>query len=471
MAVLEILKYDHPSLRTQARPVRVITRSVLTLLDDMLETMKAASGVGLAATQVGVARRVVVIDVGEGPIELINPEIVARSGEEVAVEGCLSVPGLVGEVARAARVTVGALDRHGRPVWVEGADLLARALQHELDHLDGIIFLDRARSITEVPASAGLKVVFLGTPDFAVPALRALERHYHVLAVITQPDRLSGRTSGVVPPPVKLAAAELGLDTWQPESCRSPGLVESLEELAPDVLVVVAYGQILPEAMLKVPRLGAINAHASLLPKYRGAAPIQRAIMAGETRTGVTTMYMTRRLDAGDIILQEAVDIPPDATAGTLHRRLSVVSAGLLVKTLELVAKGEAPRVPQDETAATYAPPLGPEDEIMDWNRPALALRNQVRALNPRPGAYTFDRGRRLKVWEAELYPGTGAARPGQVVTLADGGPVVATGDGCLQLVQVQPAGGRVMDGGAYLRGHAVFPGQILGKEEGEERG
>ncbi|HAI22167.1 MAG TPA: methionyl-tRNA formyltransferase [Clostridiales bacterium UBA8153] len=465
VAVLEILKHDHPSLRRPARRVRVISRSVLTLLDDMQETMRAASGVGLAATQVGVPRRVVVIDVGEGLIELINPEIIARSGEEVAVEGCLSVPGLVGDVTRAARVTVEALDRHGRPVWVEGESLLSRALQHELDHLDGILFLDRAHSITPVYDAAGLKVVFLGTPEFAVPSLYALERQHQLAAVITQPDRVAGRKAQLCPPPVKVAAAGLGLDVWQPTSCRDPQLLAALAGLDPDLLVVVAYGQILPQAMLDIPRLGAINAHASLLPKYRGAAPIQRAIMAGETETGVTTVYMNRRLDAGDIILQEAVKILPDATGGSLHAQLANLSARLLVRTLALAAKEAAPRVPQDEGAASYAPRLLPQDEVVDWSRTAESIACQVRALNPRPGAYTLHRGRRLKLWEVRPRSGDNGASCGEVVAVEDEGPVVSTGSGTLQLIRVQPEGGCSMDGGAYLRGHALLPGQTLGRD------
>lgn len=470
MAVLEILKQEHPSLRRPARRVRVITRSVLTLLDDMQETMRAAGGVGLAAPQVGVSRRVVVIDVGEGLIELINPEIIVHSGEEVAVEGCLSVPGLVGEVPRAARVTVEAVDRNGRPLWVEGESLLSRALQHELDHLDGVLFLDRAQSITPVHDTCGLKVVFLGTPEFAVPSLYALERHHQVVAVITQPDRVAGRHSQLLPPPVKVAAAGLGLEVWQPASCRDSQFLASLTALSPDVLVVVAYGQILPKAMLDIPRLGAINAHASLLPKYRGAAPIQRAIMAGESTTGVTTVYMDRRLDAGDIILQETVSIPPDATGGSLHAQLASLSARLLVRTLALVGKEEAPRVPQDESSATYAPRLLPQDELVDWSQTAESIACQVRALHPRPGAYTFHRGRRLKLWEVRTRPGSNGAPGGEVVAVEDEGPLVSTGSGILQLVRVQPEGGCIMDASAYLKGHALAPGQTLGIDHQERR-
>jgi methionyl-tRNA formyltransferase len=469
--VLEILKHDHPSLRRPARRVRVISRSVLKLLDDMQETMRASSGVGLAATQVGVSRRVVVIDVGEGLIELINPEIIAQSGEEVAIEGCLSVPGLVGEVPRAVRVTVEALDRNGRPIWVEGEALLSRALQHELDHLDGVLFLDRAHSVVPVSDIPELKVVFLGTPEFAVPSLNAIQRHHQVAAVITQPDRAAGRKSQLCAPPVKVAAAGLGLDVWQPASCRDSQLWAALAELHPDVLVVVAYGQLLPQAMLDIPRLGAINAHASLLPKYRGAAPIQRAIMAGESETGVTTMYMDRRLDAGDIILQAAVPIPPDATGGSLHAQLASLSARLLVRTLALVGKEEAPRVRQDESAATYAPRLLAQDEVVDWSRTAESIACQVRALHPRPGAYTFHRGVRLKLWEVRTRPGSIGASCGEVVAVEEEGPLVSTGSGILQLVKVQPEGGCIMDATAYLRGHALFPGQILGidPERGEK--
>jgi len=309
-----------------------------------------------------------------------------------------------------------------------------------------------------------MRLVFCGTPDFALPSLRALLASRHrVLAAITQPDRPKGRGRLPQAPPVKELAREAGLEVRQPESLKDPDFLAWLEGLAPEVLVVVAYGRILPRALLELPSRGCINLHASLLPRYRGAAPIHWAIINGERETGVTTMFVTPELDAGDIILQEAVEIGARETAGQLHDRLAVLGAELLVKTLDLLGEGRAPRRPQDPASATYAPPLRPEDERIDWTRPALAVYNRVRGLNPWPGAYGQWRERRVKIWwvdppeplEAE------GLEPGQIAAVGEQGIKVACGDGqAVAIRRLQPEGKAVMGAADFIRGYRPQVGE-----------
>ncbi|BCV20962.1 methionyl-tRNA formyltransferase [Moorella sp. Hama-1] len=309
-----------------------------------------------------------------------------------------------------------------------------------------------------------MRVVFMGTPDFAVPSLQAMVAAGHeVAAVITQPDRPRGRGKKFLPPPVKETALKAGLPVWQPARMQDEGLLHGLRQLDPELIVVVAFGRILPREILDLPGQGCVNLHASLLPRYRGAAPIHRAVMNGETETGVTTMWMAPRLDAGDIILQEKLPISPAATTGEIHDRLAEMGAGLLVHTLELIATGRAPRRPQDETLVTYAPPLRPEEEEIDWQQPAEVIYNQIRGLNPWPGAYTRRSGERLKIYGAQVAEPTAAGRPGEVVQLTKDGFVVQTGRGQVLITNVQPAGKRAMAAGAYLQGYPLAPGEMLG--------
>lgn len=469
--IREIVKVGDPEreriLRLPAKPVRHVNQAVRTLLKDMAETMYAAPGVGLAAPQIGINKRLVVVDVGDGLVELVNPEIVERAGAALDWEGCLSVPGLIGEVERAQRVRVKALDSEGRPLWIDAEDFFARALQHEIDHLDGVLFLDRARTVREAPKPTP-RVVFFGTPEFAVLSLRALlADDITVVGVVTQPDRPQGRGLAVLPPPVKVAAQEADLPILQPASLRDADALAAIAAWEPDCLVVVAYGQILPKRLLAVPRLGAYNLHASLLPKYRGAAPINWAIMRGERETGVTVQFMTSALDAGDIVSQVAVPIGERETAGELHDRLAEVGAQLLVKTLRAVFAGEATRRPQDEAQVTYAPLLTREHGRIDWTRSATEIDCLIRGLNPWPTAFTSAGGRPLKVWRAVPLPDAArpiAAAPGQIVAAGEDGLDVATGDGILRLLEVQGEGGRRMSAGEFLRGHRLQAGYRLGE-------
>ncbi|MGH2348674.1 MAG: methionyl-tRNA formyltransferase [bacterium] len=316
--------------------------------------------------------------------------------------------------------------------------------------------------MTQTGPQRRLRTVFLGTPAFAVPALRAVAPASTVLAVVTQPDRPKGRGRQVAAPPVAEAARALGIPVLQPARLKSPDVVAQLALLAPDVLVTVAYGRIIPREILTLPPLGGINLHPSLLPKYRGASPIPRAIEAGETVTGVTIMYQSEALDAGDIILQREVPIDPADTALTLEEKLARVGADALVDALALIAADQAPRRPQDHDAATYVGKLTKEDGRIEWARPAAALANFVRAMDPWPSAYTTHRGRLLKIWKAEDRSDGGGAT-GTITELRPGeGFMVATGGGGLLVTIVQPEGRRRMTADEYARGARLEVGERL---------
>ena len=312
---------------------------------------------------------------------------------------------------------------------------------------------------TRVPA--GVRVLFLGTPAFALPALRALAHATTLVAAVTQPDRPAGRGRPLAAPPVATEARDLGIHLLQPERLRSGPVLEELSALRPDLLVTVAYGRIVPRALLDLPPLGAINLHPSLLPLYRGASPIQAAIADGASTTGVTIAYMTEELDAGDIVLQREVAIGPEETAGELEARLAAEGATLLVEAVGLIARGEAPRRPQDHARATYFGRLTKADGALVWTRPARDLVNLVRAMNPWPSAYAVWRGRVLKVWRACVAEGSGP--PGQVLEAGDRGITVAAGEGAVILTEVQLEGGRRMSAGTFLLGHSMRSGDHLG--------
>jgi len=308
-----------------------------------------------------------------------------------------------------------------------------------------------------------LRVVFLGTPEFAVPSLQALLDETDVLAVITQPDRPKGRGRQVTAPPVAEVAKAKDLRLLQPARLRSPEVIEVLRSLAPDLNVTVAYGKMIPREVLDLPRLGSINVHPSLLPKYRGASPIVSAILNGETETGVTIMYQSMELDAGDLILQYRVAIAPDDTARTLENRLGRLGADALVEALHLIAAGRAPRIPQDHGSATYAGRLEKAHGRIDWAKPARELVNLIRAMDPWPSAYTTHRGRLLKVWRAEAADESGGAEPGTVLDVRPGeGIVVASSQGAVRLLEVQPEDRRRMSADEYARGARLRPGERL---------
>ncbi|MBO8127687.1 MAG: methionyl-tRNA formyltransferase [Peptococcaceae bacterium] len=310
-----------------------------------------------------------------------------------------------------------------------------------------------------------MRLVFMGTPEYAVVSLRSLlAAGYPVLKVVTQPDRPRGRGKKPAPPPVKSFALENGLEVLQPDIIKDTAFIGELRRLAPDIIVVVAFGRILPREILSLPPLGCVNVHASLLPKYRGAAPIHWAVMRGEKETGVTTMYIDGGLDSGDMILQASCPIGEEETVGQVHDRLAEMGGKLLVQTLQKITEGTAPRIPQDDRLATYAPMLKKEDEIIDWNRTAVEIKNHVRGMNPWPGARTTWEGRVLKIWRVEEVKGRFSGRPGTVICAGPKeGIMVQAGSGAVRLLEVQPAGGRPLDATAFLCGHCIKPGTVLG--------
>lgn len=309
----------------------------------------------------------------------------------------------------------------------------------------------------------------MGSPEFAVPSLEAVLEEGHAVAhVVTQPDKARARGRRLAPTPVREFAESRGLRVLTPQTLKDGRILATLREAAPDVIVVVAYGLLLPPEVLAIPKHGCVNVHASLLPRYRGAAPIERAIMEGERVTGVTTMYMAEGWDTGDIILQEEVAIGEDVAAGELRKELAEKGARLLARTLALIESGEAPRVRQNEAGATHAPRVKPEEFEIDWSQPARTIHNLVRAGNPKPGAFTRLEGAIFKIYKGrpvcEAPDVTGACGPpGTVCERLPEGILVKTGDGFYLAMEVQAEGGRRMPAADYLRGHPVTPGTVLG--------
>lgn len=323
-----------------------------------------------------------------------------------------------------------------------------------------------------------MRAIFMGTPDFSVPVLTAMKEAGHdMLAAVTQPDKPKGRGKEMQMTPVKAKALELGIPVLQPKRVRDPEFVEQLRELKPDIMVVVAFGQILTKEVLEVPKYGCINVHASLLPMYRGAAPIQYVILNGEKETGVTTMFMDEGLDTGDMLLKTVVPITADETGGTLHDKLSAAGAELLIRTLEQMEAGTLRRIPQTGETC-YVGTLKKSMGEMDWSRPAEELERQVRGLNPWPSAYTFLNGKTLKIWKAEVLhteavssqeaeePEALADRKscGSVIVISRDSIQVQTGDGILAIRELQLEGKKRMTADAFLRGYPVEAGTILGR-------
>ncbi len=305
-----------------------------------------------------------------------------------------------------------------------------------------------------------MNVIFIGTTPLGVPTLRALSEKHRISAVFTQPDRPAGRGLVLTPPPIKRAALELGLPVYQPEKINRK--VEFIKTLNPDVIVVVAFGQFLSKKLLAVPPWGCINLHASLLPKYRGAAPIQWAIINGETVTGLTTFLLNEEMDAGDILLQERVGISEQDTAGTLHDKLAQRGPAIVLQTLAGLEKGTLTPCPQDHSQATFAPKIESTLGQIDWAQSARKIFNLIRGLNPSPGAYTFLAGQRLKIYASRVIASTSLFEPARVIDFGSDGPIIRCDEDALELTEVQPAGKRRMSGRDFVNGYKIKLGTKL---------
>ena len=307
-----------------------------------------------------------------------------------------------------------------------------------------------------------MRIVFIGTGEIGVPALRALQKSEHeIVGVVTQPDKPAGREQKVTAPPIKAAIAGSKMSILQPAKIKDPQAIEQINALNPDVIVVVAYGQILPRAVLEIPKIACLNIHASLLPRWRGAAPIQAAIAAGDRETGTTVMYMDEGLDTGDILLQRKIDISQDETGDSLHDRLAEIAPDVLIESLRLLGSGNAPRILQDKSLASYAPKLNRESGRINWNETAEMIERKIRAYNPWPGAFSEFNGRKLKIFSAAIVdPSTShraglRGKPGEILR-KEKELVIGTSDRPLSLTEVQLEGKRRMSVAEFLRGQQV---------------
>lgn len=309
-----------------------------------------------------------------------------------------------------------------------------------------------------------MKIIFMGTPDFAVPCLDMLVKEGHeVCLVVTQPDKPKGRGKKMLFPPVKEKAIEYGIEVFQPVKVKEEEAVEKLRSYNADIIVVVAFGQILPESILNMPKYGCVNVHGSLLPKYRGAAPIQWSVINGDTKTGVTTMYMEKGLDTGDMLLKAEFDISDEDTYGTVHDKMCVMGADVLKETLVKIENGTIVREKQDDALSNYAPMISKETGHIDWNKTSFEIINLIRGLDPVPAAWTVYNEEVLKIWKAVKFEcDNTTAKCGEIADITKKGFVVKTGDGFVLVTEIQARGGKRMATDAYMRGHAVEKGIIL---------
>ena len=307
-----------------------------------------------------------------------------------------------------------------------------------------------------------MKIVFMGTPEFAVPSLEALIQHHEVIGVVSQPDKPKGRGKKLVPTPVKACALEHQIPVFQPDSVKEASFHETLRSLQPDLIAVVAFGQILPVDILNIPPYGCINVHGSLLPFYRGAAPMQWAVINAEEKTGVTTMYMTKGLDSGDMLLKAEIPLTSEDTYGSVHDKLSTLGADLLIQTIAGLEKQEITPIPQNHEISTYAPMITKELCHIDWSKSAEEIVHLIHGLSPVPGAYTCYGEEKWKIWNGEAIVYQGQEVPGQIISVSKKDFMVMTGNGALKILELQGSGGKRMSTDAYLRGHEIQAGVLL---------
>lgn len=406
--------YD-PILRQPTKPVTVFDAELKKLSEKMLEIMHQHIGMGLAANQLGIDKNLFVIEVrppkGEkelkpiAPFALCNAKISKISKEtSTMIEGCLSLPGLELPVTRPSGVTVEAQDLTGKQLTIKAKGLLARILQHEIDHLDGILFTDRADGVKNIKNYAESSIVFFGSDEFSAIILENLTQSgLNVMAVITETDKRAGRGDTIVAPLVKTLAQQKHIAVVQPES--KAEIIDALDQLKPDLVVLASYGKILPAEALELPTYGCLNVHPSLLPKYRGATPLQSAILSGDNETGVTIMKMNAGVDTGEIVAQTSATITVDETFLTLRDKLARAGADLLLKTIPAYLSGQV-KIRVQSGNFTQTTKLTKKMGEIDWAAPAEIIDRQIRALNPWPGTFTFVGDKRLKILEAKLVGG-----------------------------------------------------------------
>jgi len=309
-----------------------------------------------------------------------------------------------------------------------------------------------------------MKILFFGTPEFSLKSLEVLDKHHQVLLVVTQPDKRKGRGKKIQMTPVKEYAQKAGIPVFQPANVNSADSISFIKEFSPDIAVVVAYGQIISSHILDLPKLGCYNIHASLLPSYRGAAPINSAIINGDTKTGVTIMKMDKGMDTGDILISRDIPLDYSDTAGLLHDRLSILGSEAMQEAIEILQNGKASFIRQNENLATYAPKISKEMGEIDWSKGSEKIRNIIRGLNPWPLAYTYLNGVKMKILEADCVQCENNLRYGTYIGVHDKGFLVNTGDGCVLLKRIQFPSKKAMYSDEYARGHIIEPGTIFGK-------
>lgn len=311
-----------------------------------------------------------------------------------------------------------------------------------------------------------MKILYMGTPDFAATILlKLIETNHEIIGVVTQPDKQKGRGKVMSFPPVKELAIEHKLNVYQPVKVREPEFIDLVRDMAPDAIVVAAFGQLLPKELLDIPKYGCINVHGSLLPKYRGAAPIQYSIIDGEEETGITIMHMDVGLDTGDMILQARTPIDKDETGGSLHDKLAILGGDLLVEALEKISDGTAPRIPQEDAKATYVKILNKNMGIIDFNKPAIEIERLIRGLNPWPSAFTYLGKKTLKLWKASVEAVNIDGKPGEVIEVRKDALLVLTGKDALLIHELQLEGKKRLLAEEFLRGNSIALGTILGDE------
>lgn len=309
-----------------------------------------------------------------------------------------------------------------------------------------------------------MKIVFMGTPEFAVPCLqKIIDEGHEVIAVVTQPDKPKGRGKKLGMPPVKELALKYDIPVYQPVKAREESFVESLKGMNPELIVVVAFGQILPKSILDIPKYGCVNVHASLLPRYRGAAPLNWVIINGEEKTGVTTMYMDEGLDTGDMILKSEIPLDNEITAGELHDKMMIDGAQVLKETIDLIVKGEAPREKQSDENTCYSPIMNKSLGNIDWNKSAKDIHNLVRGINPWPSAYTTYEDQTMKIWKTKVTNKNSDKKPGTILNVDKEGIEVSTGEGIVQIKEIQMSGKKRMIVSEYIKGNTINTEVILG--------